>query len=48
MVIEENRKKFKDLLPSDGLELKDIKEILDLDSEIITDLIQTIRNKFGK
>ena len=48
MVIEENRKKFKDLLPSDGLELKDIKEILDLYSEIITDLIQTIKNKFGK
>jgi hypothetical protein len=39
---------FKDLIPSDGLKLKDMKEILDLDSEIITDLIQKIRKKCGK
>jgi len=39
---------FKELIPIDPVELKNIKEIVNLDSEIVTDFIQTVRNKLGK
>lgn len=39
---------FKELIPIDPVKLQNIKEIVNLDSEILTDFIQTVRNKLGK
>lgn len=39
---------FKELISIDPVELKNIQDIVNLDSKIVTDFIQTVRNKLGK